>query len=365
VTARILRPLDRYVASEFVKIFIATALGFPVLLTVIDLTDRLDMYLSRNLKPAAIGLSYVYWIPENMFMVLPAATLFATVFTIGALTRHSEITAAKASGISFHRLTLPIYVLAVLAAGLTLLLSELAPLGSRRRSQLLEETRFVSTNERYNFAYAAERGRVYKVASLTVNAGVADGLEIERKGREHDASYPSLLVSALTARWQPQQAQWNLIDGTLHVLANNRDLSVRFDSLRDRHFVESPTELMASPKAPQEMRYEELGRYVAALERSGSNVRELRVERALKLAIPVTCIIIALFGAPLATSNQRGGAAYGIGVSLGITIAFLIFIQLTKAIGESGQFATPEVAAWVPNAAFGLGGLLLLWRVRT
>jgi lipopolysaccharide export system permease protein len=31
-----------------------------------------------------------------MFMVLPAAVLFASVFSIGALTRHSEITAAKA-----------------------------------------------------------------------------------------------------------------------------------------------------------------------------------------------------------------------------------------------------------------------------
>lgn len=361
---RLLRPLDRYVASEFIKIFISTALGFPVLLTVIDLTDSLDKYLSRNLKPSAIALSYVYWIPENMFMVLPAATLFATVFSIGALTRHSEITAAKASGISFHRLTLPIFLLAAVAAGLTLVLSELAPLGSRRRSRLLEETRYVSTNERYNFAYAAERGRVYKVASLTVNAGVADGVEIERKGRERDVSYPSWLVSALTARWHANR-QWNLIDGTLHVLADNRDFSVRFDSLRDRHFVETPTELMASPKAPQEMRYEELGRYVAALERSGSNVRQLRVERALKLAIPVTCIIIAIFGAPLATSNQRGGAAYGIGVSLGITIAFLIFIQLTKAIGESSQLVVPELAAWVPNILFAIGGLLLLWRVRT
>ena len=362
--ARLVRPLDRYVATEFVKIFLATALGFPILLTVIDLTDSLDKYLSRNLKPGAIALSYVYWIPENMFMVLPAATLFATVFTIGALTRHSEITAAKASGISFHRLTLPIFALAAVAAGLTLVLSELAPLGSRKRSRLLEETRFVSTNERYNFAYAAERGRVYKIAALTVSMGVADNVEIERKGREADVTYPSWIASALTARWKPA-TQWSLIDGTLHIVANERDISVRFDSLRDRHFVETPTELMASPKAPQEMRYEELGRYVAALERSGSDVRELRVERALKLAIPVTCFIIALFGAPLATSNQRGGAAYGIGVSLGITIAFLILIQLTKAIGSSGHLASPEIAAWVPNVVFALCGLALLWRVRT
>jgi lipopolysaccharide export LptBFGC system permease protein LptF len=55
---------------------------------------------------------------------------------------------------------------------------------------------------------------------------------------------------------------------------------------------------------------------------SGGDANELRVERALKLAIPITCIIIALFGAPLATSTQRGGAAYGIGISLATTVIF-------------------------------------------
>jgi lipopolysaccharide export system permease protein len=82
------------------------------------------------------------------------------------------------------------------------------------------------------------------------------------------------------------------------------------------------------------------------------------------LAIPVTCLIIALFGAPLATSSQRGGAAYGIAVSLATTILFLVLIQLTKAIGGKGLMP-PDIAAWVPNLACGLFALVLLARVRT
>ena len=86
------RPLDRYVLSEFWKIYVMTALGFPVLLIIIDLTDNLDKYLNRELPRAQIALSYLYFIPDSMFLVMPAAVLFATVFSIGALTRHSEIT---------------------------------------------------------------------------------------------------------------------------------------------------------------------------------------------------------------------------------------------------------------------------------
>src|SRR5688572_24057594 len=122
-----MRPLDRYVFTEFWKIFVVTALGFPVLVIIIDLTDNLEKYFNRNLPKPDIALSYLYWLPDSMFMVLPAAVLFATVFSIGALTRHAEITAAKASGISFYRMIAPIVVGAIFAMVLDLLLGEFAP----------------------------------------------------------------------------------------------------------------------------------------------------------------------------------------------------------------------------------------------
>ena len=78
----------------------------------------------------------------------------------------------------------------------------------------------------------------------------------------------------------------------------------------------------------------------------------------------ITCIVIFLFGAPLATSTQRGGAAYGIGVSLGTTVIFLMLIQLMKAVGGKGLIP-PEIAAWVPSLIFAVVGSYLLSRVRT
>ena len=305
---RLFHPLDRYVFSEFTKIFVATALGFPVLVTVIDLTDNLDKYLSRNLPRGDIALSYVYSLPESMYLVLPAAVLFATIFTIGGLTRHSEITAAKASGISFYRISVPIYVASVGAATLALVLSEVAPLGNRRSMELRDEIAYTTGTERYNFAFASEGGRVYKVQQLQVATGTIEALEIERRGRAGDSTYPTWLATASRARYDRDRG-WLLLGGTMHVLTDQRpDLTIRFDSLRDRHFRETPVQLMASPKAPQDMRYAELGRYIRALERSGSDVNGIKVERALKIAVPITCIIIAIFGAPLATHADRNRA---------------------------------------------------------
>jgi lipopolysaccharide export system permease protein len=364
VIRRLVHPLDRYVFAEFTKIFVATALGFPVLLTVIDLTDNLDKYLNRNLPRGDIALSYVYGLPEAMYLVLPAAVLFATVFTIGALTRHSEITAAKASGISFYRVAAPIFVASTLAGALAMVLSELAPVGNRRVVELRKESTYTVGTERYNFAFGAAEGRVYKIQQLQVAAASAEAVQIERRGLEGDSSYPTWIASSQRARWQPGSG-WLMLTGTMHVLTDQRpNLSITYDSLRDRNFVETPTQLMASPKTPEDMRFAELGRYIRAMERSGSDVNAIKVDRMLKIAIPVTCIIIALFGAPLATSTQRGGAAWGIGLSLGVTVTFLILIQLTRAVGGEGVL-DPVVAAWVPNTVFALGGLALLAKVRT
>jgi lipopolysaccharide export system permease protein len=358
----VVRPLDRYVFAEFFKIFVATVVGFPLLLIIFDITDNLDKYLAQKLPPMNIALSYVYSLPDYMFLILPAGVLFATVFSIGSLTRHSEITAAKASGVSFYRFIAPIFVGAAIATAAGLVLGEVTPQANRRKLELLETQKFSTQSERYNFAYAAEGGRVYKVQALHVERNSIDGLTIERKGRGPD--YPTYIMNADNALYDPRKG-WKLAKGTMHVLTDSMfNITYAFDSLRDARFVERPQQLTVASKAPTDMEYRELGRFIDAMERSGGDVNELKVERMLKIVIPVTSMVILLFGAPLATSTQRGGAAYGVGISLGTTVIFIMLVQMTKAIGGHGMLPA-EVAAWVPSIFFGVLGLILFARVRT
>ena len=359
---RLLHPLDGYVLVEFLKVLAATALGFPLLVIIIDISEKLDNYFARDLAVKDIALAYLYGIPDTMFLVLPAAVLFATVFTVGAFTRHSEITAAKASGISFHRFIRPIALGAVGAALLGLGLAEVVPPLNARRMELLKERLARSASQRSNFAYAADEGRVYKIGFADVNQRTLAKVEIERRGTSPE--YPTYVVAARDGAWTPEGG-WMLRDGWVHIIPDTlSNMSVRFDSLRDRQFTEQPIHLMANPKAPAEMGFRDLGRFISAMERSGADVKKLRVERMLKIAIPVTCVIIMLIGAPLATSTQRGGTAYGVAISLATTVIFLVLLQLTQAIGASG-LVMPELAAWLPGVLFtGIGSFLLI-KVRT
>lgn len=359
--ARLVTPLDRYVAAEFARIFLVTVAGFPVLVFVIDLVDNLRKYTEKKLSYEAVAMSYVYWIPDTLFMVLPAAVLFATVFSIGTFTRYAEITAAKASGISFYRFIAPIILMSCVATGIGLVFSEVAPPANAKRLKLLAGRSEFQESARYNFAFANDAGRVYRIYALDTEKRRIERVEIEERGSQRRAG---LLIAADSGNWHHQRG-WLLRKGQMHVLPNDSiDLAFGFDSILDRRLKETPDELRASEREPTEMNFAQLTRFIRALERSGADVNLLKVERMLKIAIPVTCIIIALFGAPLATSSQRGGAAFGVAVSLGTTILFLVLIQLTKAVGGK-ELMQPELAAWMPNLLVGLVAVILLARVRT
>jgi lipopolysaccharide export system permease protein len=363
-----LSTLDRYLVREWLKVFGQTALGFPFLVMVIDLTDRLSTYLGRGIPKGQLALSYLFFLPETISLVLPVAVLFAVVFTVGALGRHSELVAAKASGISFHRVVRPLLFASLAATLLDVGLTELAPVTSARRAELLGEKAIRQVASRYNpFVYRADSGWVYSIRSLELRANGAEMRDVilERGGTGEE--YPTILVAAARAGYDATGAKrgWTLSKGAVrYLLGPGRETTFAFDTLRTTTLRETPAALLAEPKAPDEMRYAELGRYVDALARSGSDTKKLRVERALKLSVPFACIVIALFGAPLAISTPRTGTAWGVAVCLATTFVDLLMFQLSKAVGQSGALP-PGFAAWVPNLLFGVAGVWLWRQART
>jgi len=364
-----LRTLDRYLLRDWLRVFLITLLGFPILVIVIDLTDKMDSYLSRGLKPARVAVSYLFDLPEKMFLVLPVAVLFATVFTVGSLGRNSELTAAKASGISFHRLVRPLFLAGAASFFMGLLLGEIAPWTTSKRLELLGEKAVQSLPARDNFVYRADGGWVYAIRNLDLRSRQMVDLMLEREGSGVD--YPTIVLAAQSAVYSDsgkkknkstQPGMWTLQRGALRYLAGNEptgEYAFEFDSLQSRTLRESPADLLAQPKAPDEMRYAELRRYIDALTRSGSNAKKLQVELALKIAIPFICLLIALFGAPLAISSPKSGAAWGVAASLATTFIVLLMFQLAKAVGAGGVLP-PMLAAWLPNILVGGAAIYLL-----
>jgi LPS export ABC transporter permease LptG len=352
--------LDRLVVQDFARLFALFIMAAPFLFILGDVTENLDRYLGQGLTIRQVAMGYVYQLPLFVSWGLPVAALIATIFTVNNMTRHSEVAAAKAGGISFFRLFAALPVLGIVLTILGLLLVELVPVGNRLRAEALGErqTRFAA---RADFVYRAGEGRVFGIRRLDVANGQIHGITMERQGNEPDV--PSVHVFAPTARFE--NGGWILEEGYLRLMAGpEMERAFRFAQMRPRGFTEPPDRLLDQQKDPDMMRYGELGELIHSLQRSGANPLELMVERSQKLAIPVAALVIILFGAPLATSAPRGGAAYGVGVSLAVTILYLMLFKVAGAAGNTGTLP-PVVAAWLPNVLFGLAAVALLVRVRT
>src|SRR5687767_11946856 len=239
-----LRHLDRYVLQSWIRIFVLTALGFPIVTILINLTDTLNRLLDRGLTMREITISYIYSIPENLFLVMPAAVLFATVFTVGAMGRHSELTAAKAGGQSFHRLMRPICIAGACASVLAFIVGELAPGATARQLEIQEAKQSRPTRTRFNFVYRGDAGWVYTIRSLDVATRQLKQLMLERQGT--GLTYPGLVLTADSASYDDARKIWRLRQGTSRIIAGPaRQASFNFRSMRLRALNQSPGDLLA------------------------------------------------------------------------------------------------------------------------
>jgi lipopolysaccharide export system permease protein len=348
------------VLRTFFKLFVIVCVAVPPLFILADFTEQADSYIDRGLSRAEIGEAYFFKLAEYLWYSFPIAALVATVFTIYNMTRHREIVAAKAGGISFYRILAPLIVVGVGLMGATFVLSELVPRGNARAASI-QRAEGPNRTWRSDFVYRSENGLDWQVDRLIAADGRMNGVVIER--------FPTptrrgLHVTAEGATWS-EEGGWVLVEGFMRTLgADSTENAMGFNRLAMPELTEQPHDLLESPTDPEEMTLAEIERITSILERSGSDPTEWLVRRGQMLAFPVATLIIMLFGAPLATSYKRGGAAFGVGMSLVTVIAFLGMLKLTQALGEAGAL-TPWMAAWTPNIGFGIAALVLLARVRT
>jgi len=355
-----MKTLDRLVLTTFVKLFVVVIIAVPPLFILADFTENADSYIDRGLTRTEVGHAYLYKLPEYIWFSLPIAALVATVFTVYNMTRHREIVAAKAGGISFHRLILPLLLSGVVLAVGTFLMTNVVP-RSNTIAAAIQRDEGPNRTWRSDFVYRSEDGLDWQVTRLTADQGRMSNLVLERKPTEE---HRGLHIVASGATYREDEG-WLLVEGYMRTLGNDSsEYSMSFRQLSIPELIERPTDLLEVPKEPEEMTIAELDRITGILERSGGDPKEFEVRRGQMMALPVATLVIILFAAPLATSYKRGGAAFGVGISLATVITFIAVLRFSQALGEAGALS-PWVAAWTPNLAFGGAAAYLLARVRT
>jgi LPS export ABC transporter permease LptG len=345
-----------------------------VVVTLVLLTEIVTFFLDllndviRNQVPFSTVLDYfVYLTPEIVYVTMPLGVLIAVLVSFAILAQDNEITAAKASGVSLFRLTLPVLVTAaVLSLGLFLFEHFYVPAANRHQDAVRNQIkgRPAQTYYRPDRKWiVGESSRIFYYSFFEPNERVLGGVTVF----ELDPVTFQLnrRVSAGRARWEPSLNGWVFEDGWVRELRpaavdSFQQFPVRFFP----EFHEAPSYFLKEVRQSSQMNFLELGEYVADLRRSGFDVTPLSVQLYRKFSFPSFALIMALIGLPFAFTMGKRGALTGIALGLVIAIVFWVTNSLFEALGNLNELP-PLAAAWSPNLLFGLGGLYLFLRIKT
>jgi len=290
----------------------------------------------------------------------------------GLLNRSSELTAMKASGISLYRIVVPVLVIASILAASLFLFDELyLPTANRRQEALRNVIKgkpartFEHPGQSWMFGLQqpGKPGRIFyyelfdadrdSFGNVTVFEFNPDTFSISRR------------IFASSAHWEPALHEWIFEHGWERTFNGEEISSYRpFDVSTFPEIREQPQYFKKESRLSSEMSFGELRAYIHDLRQSGFDTMRLRVQLNRKLAYPIITLVMAVLAVPFSLYMGKRGSLAGIGVAIGVAIAYWVVAGTFEAMGNVNLLPA-FLAAWSPDVLFGLAGGYLLLRSST
>ena len=100
--------LEKYLIKQFLATQLFALIAFAAIFIIIDIIGFLDKFIDHSVSFSMLIQYYIFYLPYIIILTLPVATLLASLFSVGQLSRYNEITAMRASGLSIYRILSPL-----------------------------------------------------------------------------------------------------------------------------------------------------------------------------------------------------------------------------------------------------------------
>ena len=353
--------LDRYVLSRYLRWLGLSILSLWLVAFVVDLIETLDTFIDHDATLVEILRYYVFRTPYWIILTLPVAVLLSTLFCLTSMARRSEITAAKASGISLYRLLSPLFVFGLCFSGLAFLFTDyVVPVATQRYNAARDDIRSYRRGDGSRRQVLLQDAAGQLLFARSYDHARRRAHQVMWEQRLQDKTVRR--VTGRSLEWREGRG-WLAFDGNEYRFSEGDPRVVPFDSLALGPLTLVPGDLSRQRKKPEEMDYSELSAYIDRAVANGEDATRNLVDLHLKVAFPLTCFVILLLGAPVA-ANARGGRANSFGTGVLICFVFYSCIKAGQALGWNAVI-DPWLGAWIANLLFGTLGALLLWRSHT
>lgn len=330
--------------------------------TVIQYSQQL---FAKDVPWSAILQLLVFSIPATLKLTLPVGTAIATSLAVSRLTRESELTAMRSSGIPIRRVLVPVAVLGIFAASLNFFLVE--------RVMPVTQVRFADTfrkimmsaeaiGVRSNVILKFDDGR-YHVSIAAIQKGDAGAI---------------LLRNVFVFHHPKRGEYWFIMadDGTYAdgLLTLQQPVVYQFEGTRLVQFAVKQQHVISQrigvdaffgTPLPEEQTINELRRTAHELRARGiyDQAREYEHELQSRYAVPFACLVFALFAPVFAIRFSRGGAFVGVLVSVVVVFVYYnLWILFAQVLARNHALLPVVIGAWLPNVLFLFATAVAIWR---
>jgi len=353
--------------SLFRTLAISFLVGLVSLVSIVLIFTLFELwrFIAANHVPAWIVAKYlVFLLPLITVELFPATMLITVLITYALLARRSEAIAWWASGQSVYRLMIPGLLFAIAASAGTWLVQEhLMPPANIKQEALRARIRggepraITGTGRQWLASTESKRLYAYEFDDQRELLNEPTIYELDDEGVH--------LIRVTTGKTGTWVAANEMLVKEAETI-NLKGMVVERQVAAETKFagMDPPQVFKPSNDKPSQLSVSALRGYLRAAKMRGVDVSALALALQRKYVNPLSVIVMAFIGMPLALAFGRRGALVAMCVAVGVSIAYWGVGGGFQQLGNHGLLP-PEVAAWSPPVLFAAVGTYFLSRVRT
>ena len=364
-----LRILDRYVLRELIAPFAFALLLLTFALEIPPILQHGETLIAEGASWDVVVRVLATLVPQALGITIPMALLGGILYALGRLSGDREIVAMEACGVSLGRLLRPLILFAVIATAATTYVMIVALPAANQAFREITFKLLMSRGEskiKPRVFYSGFPNLVIYVREVTPGAGWTDVMVAESsQPAEHK------LYLAKTGRLLIDEGKRTvalvLENGTQHGV-NPREPEKYVFTTFDRTMLVIDPETVFPREGPMkgytEMTIAELETEMVELKKQNIYPHNQIMAWQKKYSIPAACLAFMLVALGMGVSSRRDGRLASFVLGIGIVFVYWFLMYLSEAIAKGGllPYWFAWVAMWVPNAAIGIWGVLLIAR---
>jgi lipopolysaccharide export system permease protein len=367
--------LDKYILKRFLTTFFFVVLILLAVITVIDLTEKMDKFAKAGLTAGQITTYYLDFIPWIGSLLAPITIFIATVYVCSRMAAHTEIIAILSSGISFRRILVPYFIGAALVGIINFALNGWV-IPDSNKSRLAFELQYLKSKFYFD------------VRNVHIQVAPDVYLYMQSYNNSNQTGYrftlerfeQNKLIEKLNAeriQWDSVKQTWTLskwvikrVDKVFQKAENPQNTDVKSASLAkpdsvisgatmDTALVIRPKEFESDYRKYDGLTLNELNDYIRTLrERGSTGIEVYEVEKYTRYTSPFTIFILVFMGVIVSSRKSRGGTGPQIALGFLLSFIFILFFTLFRTFAENGSLP-PAISVWIPNVIFGALSLIM------